>query len=165
MQVLLPIIHHPKDGYAIDLNRLIDLTQIFKKRDVDSWDRDFCVYIFEDNSKIERYYGMGRYFDIIHYGKSKWLNKSRPFNHKNDLLINTVNSDWTCRIVGLGLTSKEAHILEAYLITNSSKTLSKFNTKEWNRESLINKKREKKWERLITEYLKLNNGNNAGITA
>lgn len=36
MQVLLPIIHHPKDGYAIDLNRLIDLTQIFKKRDVDS---------------------------------------------------------------------------------------------------------------------------------
>jgi len=36
MQVSLPILHHPKDGYAIDLNRLIDLTQVFKRRDTDN---------------------------------------------------------------------------------------------------------------------------------
>ena len=60
MQVSLPILHHPKDGYAIDLNRLVDLKAIFRKRDTDSCDRDFCVYVFEDELGISQYYGMGR---------------------------------------------------------------------------------------------------------
>jgi len=42
--------------------------------------------------------------------------------------------------------------------------LSYIGTKEWNRKSLINKKREKKWERFITEYLNLDNGNNTRFT-
>lgn len=163
MQVSLPILHHPKDGYAIDLNRLIDLTQVFKKRDTSSWDRDFCVYVFEDESGIERYYGMGRYFDLVSYGKSKW-SRSRPFNHENDLLKCTISSEWVCRIIGFGMTSMEAHILESYLILNSELDLSYIGTKEWNRKSLINKKREKKWERFITEYLNLDNGNNTRFT-
>lgn len=156
MQVSLSILRHPKDGYAIDLNRLIDLTQVFKKRDTENWDREFCVYIFEDEFNINQYYGMGRYWDITN---KKWL-KSRPFNHKNDLLKLNINKNWTCRILGMGMTSIEAHILEAYLILNSNRVLSKIGTKEWNRNSLINKKREKKWEKLITEYLNLDNGNN-----
>ena len=165
MQVSLPILLHPKDGYAIDLNRLIDLTQWFRKRDTDSWDRDFCTYIVEDTFGIEQYYGMGRYYDLIKYGKSKWLNNSRPFKHKNDLLSKCIGNGWTIRIVGMGMTSKEAHILEAYFIKTSNRNLSKIGSKEWNRESLINKRREKKWERLVTEYLNLGNGNNTGITA
>lgn len=63
------------------------------------------------------------------------------------------------------MTSKEAHILEASLILNANRSLSKPGTKEWNRESLINKKREKKWERLITEYLIIGNGNNPRLAA
>jgi hypothetical protein len=165
MQVSLPILHHPKDGYSIDLNRLIDLTRVFKKRDTSSWDRDFCVYIFEDSYKVERYYGMGRYFDLTHYTKSKWLNQSRPFTHKKDLLNNTISSDWTCRIIGYGMTSEEAHVLEAYIILNSKLPLSKIGTKKWDRKSLINKRREKKWEKLMTEYLNLGNGNNSWIIA
>lgn len=162
MQVSLPILHHPKDGYAIDLNRLIDLTQVFKRRDTDNWDRDFCVYIFEDAFGIEQYYGMGRYWDITK--GSKWL-QSRPFKHRNDLLCNCINSDWTCRIVGMGMTSIEAHILESYYIKNSNRNLSKIGIKEWDRESLINKRRERKWERLITEYLNLGDGNNTRFAA
>ena len=162
MQVSLSKLRHPKDGYTIDLNRLIDLTQIFKKRDTESWDRDFCVYIFEDENGIPQYYGMGRYYDILNHTIAKWLS-SRPFSHRKDLLKNTVNSNWTCRIIGLGMTSSEAHILEAYLILRSNRVLSKKGTKEWDRCSLINKKRERKWERLTTEYL--DNGNNTRLIA
>jgi len=165
MQVSLPILHHPKDGYAIDLNRLIDLTTIFRKRDTDNWDRDFCVYIFEDEFGIEQYYGMGRYYDITYYSKSKWINKSRPFCHKNDLLTKVINHNWTCRIIALGMTSVEAHILEAFLIINSNRKLTKIGAKEWNRNFLINKRREKKWEKLMTEYLNLGNGNNHRLAA
>ena len=73
MQVSLSILHHPKDGYAIDLNRLIDVTQIFKKRDKDRCgDKgDFCVYIFEDEFGNNQYIGMGRYYDITHYSTGK----------------------------------------------------------------------------------------------
>lgn len=165
MQVSLPILHHPKDGYAIDLNRLIDLTQVFKKRDTEDWDRDFCVYIFEDEFGVEQYYGMGRYYDIVNYGERKWISRSRPFNHKKDLLVNCFNSNWVCRIVGLGMTKLEAHILEANLICSSNRTLSKKGTNEWDGEALINKKRERKWERLMTEYLNLGNGNNTRVAA
>ena len=157
MQVSLPILHHPKDGYAIDLNSIIDLTQVFIKRDTDNWDRDFCVYTFKDEFKCIQYYGMGRYYDIV--PSSKWL-KSRPFSHKNDLLKNTINSEWTCEIIGLGMTSLEAHVLEAYLIKSDNRKLSKIGTNKWDRCSLINKRRERKWEKKITEYLNLGNGNN-----
>ena len=152
MQISLPILHHPKDGYKIDLNRCIDLTRILKKRDTESWDRDFCVYVFEDENGIPWYIGMGRYYDMTTFTISKWL-KSRPFSHRKDLLKKVVNNKWTCRIVGLGMTSKEAHILEAYMIIRADKPLSKRGAKEWDRCSLINKKRERKWERLTDEYL------------
>lgn len=42
------------------------------------------------------------------------------------------------------MTSKEAHILESYYIKTTNRKLTKIGAKEWNRESLINKKREKK---------------------
>ena len=138
---------------------------MFKKRDTESWDRDFCVYIFEDEFGIEQYYGMGRYYDLTRYNKNKWLNRSRPFKHKNDLLSNCVNSEWTCRIVGLGMTSLEAHVLEAHYIVNCNRNLSKIKAKEWDRKFLINKRRERKWEKLMSEYLNFNNGNNTRIAA
>jgi len=127
MQTNIKIINHPKDGYKIDLNRLIDLTKVFIKRDTEDFNRDFCVYCFEDENGISQYYGMGKYYDLTCYSKSKWL-KSRPFSHKNDLLTKTINFNWTCRIIGLGMTVKEAHILEAYMIKKSDRTLSKIGT-------------------------------------
>ena len=57
------------------------------------------------------------------------------------------------------MTSKEAHILEAYLIAKSKRKLSKIGQKKWDGVSLINKKREKKYEGLFEEYLNLD-GNN-----
>lgn len=157
MQITL--LHHPKDGYNIDLSRLIDLTQVFKVRDTENWDRDFCVYAFEDENHVVQYIGMGRYYDIT---TNKWL-KSRPFTHRQDLLASAIKPSWTCRIVALGLTSKEAHVLEAYMILSSNRKLTKIGANKWNKETLINKKRELKWEGMINEYL--NNGNYTRITA
>lgn len=153
MQISLPILHHPKDGYAIDLNQLIDLTKVFKKRDTEHWNRDYCVYTFELDNTVW-YYGMGRYYDLTKFDMKSWI-KSRPFSHKYDLLANTIDSNWTCVIIGMGMTSIEAHVLEANLIKSDSRKLSKVNTMTWDRESLINKKRELKWEMLIAEYLNI----------
>lgn len=61
MQVELSKINHPKDGYTIDFNCLLDLTKIFVKRDTEIRDRDYCVYVFKDSFGVIQYYGMGRY--------------------------------------------------------------------------------------------------------
>ena len=158
MQISLSLLRHPKDGYVIDLNRLIDLTEIFKVRNTENDDWEFCVYIFEDELGIPRYYGMGRYYDVTKHKTGEWLS-SRPFNHRNDLLKATITPDWTCRIVAYGMSSSEAHILEAMLILYANEPLSKRGTKEWDRVSLINKRRERKWEKQVNEYLNLDNGN------
>lgn len=63
MQVKLPILHPFTSGYAVDLNRTIEVTKIFKTRE-ESSDRGYCVYIFENQMKIACYYGMGRYYDL-----------------------------------------------------------------------------------------------------
>lgn len=68
---------------------------------------------------------MGRFWNIDTYTKSKF-NISRCFHSGcKDLLTKTISDDWTCEIVAFGLTSKEAHILEAYMIANSGRLLTK----------------------------------------
>lgn len=63
MQVKLPILHPFTSGFAVDLNRTIDVTKIFKTRDDDS-DRAYCVYIFENQINGSCYYGNGKYYDL-----------------------------------------------------------------------------------------------------
>ena len=75
------------------------------------------------------------------------------------MLCKTIDPSWICEILCFGLTSKEAHIIEAYLLQLSNRTFSKFRTYAWDGQSLINKKRERKYERMIEEYLNLD-GNN-----
>lgn len=164
MQISLSVGNHPKDGYKIDLSRLVDVSKLFKKRDIEHWDRDFCTYIFEDESGKTVYIGKGRYYDVLKYSKGKWLS-SRPFKHRKDLLIRCLNENWTCRIVAMGLTSIEACVFEAYLIANSGRTLTKKGAKEWDRCSLINKKREREQEKKIVEYLNIDNGNYTWLAA
>lgn len=141
--------------------RCLDLNVAFKNRDVDwfNCDRDFCTYIWKDQNGQIQYIGMGRYWDLYKYGFDKW-SWSRPFVHKNDLLKNTISNDWICEILFMGCTSKEAHIIEAYLIQLCERSLSKIGQYVWDKVSLINKKRERKYERMFKEYLNLDNGNN-----
>ena len=145
---------HPRGFWTIFRN--LDLNLIFKKRDKDwfNLDRDFCVYTWKDIKGCVQYVGMGRYWDI----ENKWY-FSRPFSHTKDMLCKTIDPSWICEILCFGLTSKEAHIIEAYLLQLSNRTFSKFRTYAWDGQSLINKKRERKYERMIEEYLNLD-GNN-----
>ena len=159
MQVKLPILHPFTSGYAVDLNRTIGVTKIFKTRE-ESSDRGYCVYIFENQMKIACYYGMGRYYDLTSHKMTEWK-KSRPFNHRNDNLAKVIGPGWTCRIYAMGLTKTEAHIIEAILILNAKRPLSKIG-QDWDGVSLINKRRERKYERMINVYI---NGNYTGIAA
>ena len=61
---------------------------------------------------------MGRYTD------DKWY-ISRAFSHKEDMLINAIDQSWYCEILCYGCSSKEAHIIEAYLIQLSTRKFSK----------------------------------------
>ena len=144
MQITLPKLKHPKDGYTIDLNRLIDLTTVFKKRDTNHWDRDFCVYVFENEFGIPVYIGKGRWY---------WNLSSRPFQHPRDLLRKYIKPSWTCRIVACGMTSFEACILESKMIYDDPKPLTKRGAKMWDGCSLINKRLEEKWWKYFNEYL------------
>lgn len=150
---------HPL-GFLVKF-RCLDLNVAFKNRDVDwfNCDRDFCTYVWKDQNGLIQYIGMGRYWNLYKYGFDKW-SWSRPFNHKNDLLKNTISNDWICEILFMGCTSKEAHIIESYLIQLCERSLSKIGQYVWDGVSLINKKREKKYERMFKEYLNLDNGNN-----
>ena len=49
----------------------------------------------------------------------------------------------------------EAHCLEALLIKQSNRPLSKYGATSLEEGCLINKRREKKYERLIDEYLNI----------
>ncbi len=149
---------HPSGFWVVFSN--LDLNKIFKKRDL-NWfhgDRDFCVYLWVDEFNNCQYIGMGRYYNLMSYPVNKWK-YSRPFNHKKDLLIKSIKSNWKCIILSYGMTSKEAHIYEAFLISSSNRFLSKKGQKYWDGETLINKKRERKYEGMFEEYLNLD-GNN-----
>lgn len=141
MQVEISGIRHPKDGYEIT-SHIIDVTEVFKKRDI-AKDRGYCVYYFLDENKNTKYVGMGRW--------------ARPYMHSNDLLKKCVNQEWTCCIVAAGLTNLEARIFEALsiktLVEDYDCTLSARNAEVWDGKSLINKRREHKYERLISEWI------------
>lgn len=149
MQITLPKLKHPKDGYTIDHDRLIDLNEVFKKRDIG--DRDSCVYVFENEFGIPVYIGMGKYHQFLPNTSKFW--RSRPFTHKNDLFRKCLRPTWTCRIVACAMTSVEAHILESWMILADPKPLTKRGAEVWDGVSLINKNLEKRWWKYFNEYL------------
>ena len=148
---------HPK-GFWVEF-RSLKVDVLFKKRDNwkngnDNPDHDFCVYGWLSPWGKFYYHGMGRYREI------DWTH-CRAVSHYHDMVDNTVNEDWVCVIFCVGLTSLEAHIMEAQMILFALETnrLSKRGQYVWDRESLINKRQERKYERMIEEYLNLD-GNN-----
>ena len=137
----------------------LDLNVIFKKRDADWFnsDRNYCIYLWCRHG-VAHYIGEGRL-------DTKFWQEGRPFNHKDDMLTNTIGKKWKCEILACGLSKKEAGIIEAYLLKNNNRTLSKRNQYTWDGVSLINKQREytykgERYEELFEKYLNLDNGNN-----
>lgn len=157
---------HPKDGYLVKYI-LKDNNKIFKR---DSWlneSLDKCVYVFcEKANVINKIPFLGNIYGIIKYiGCGKWnqfdIFNSRPFTHHDDNLSNLLSKNYTCWVL-TGLTNKESHVLEAFLIKNaidSGFILSKRKKtyKIIPKGQLINKIREKRWEKEISNILLLEN--------
>lgn len=140
---------------------LTDNLQICKRKDKNQSRFESCTYIWVKKSKkktklgwgievcgIPQYFGFDKRFD-----KNRILS-NRPFNHDSDLLANSINDNWVCYCI-LGLSEIEARCLEALFISQSNQKLSKIKASVLETGCLINKRREKKYERLINEYLNL----------
>ena len=129
-----------KNGVKI-IWTLIDVSKIFKNRDVDN-ERNWSVYRVVTPDGRTVYFGKGIYY----YGKSYDYNVAhmRATNHRGDMLANTLCEGWTIEIIAIGLTDKESRILEAKLIRDAGKPLSKKGIYVWDGVSLINKRRERK---------------------
>lgn len=153
-------INHPKDGYSIKL-LMPDNLKICRRKDWNQTKFDSCVYIFYRKSdKITKlgwnieingdpyYFGFTKNFIL-----SSELN-NRPFKHFGDLLSKLLSNEWECACI-LGLSEIEAHCLEALLIKQSNKPLSEYGATTLEEGCLINKRRERKYEHLIDEYLNI----------
>ncbi len=156
----LPIKHY-KSGYQIRYI-LKDNYKIFNRKSWLTETTNSCVYIFTNNSNIFWkipflgiitgqifYVGMGRWNEFNIY-------QSRPFTHKLDNLSDIINENYTCWCL-TGITFTEAHTLEAFLIKdliNNGFKLSKSNIKyNFDKNVLVNKRREKRWEKEINNIL------------
>ena len=109
--------------------------------------------------------------DVIYYIGQGWFTevnwqKGRPFHSDcNDLLRSVLDESWTCVIISWGLTTFEARLLEAYLISLYDGELTAPGSKTWDGVSLINKHREygykgHTFEQEFSKYLNLEDGNN-----
>lgn len=157
---------HPKGGYLIKYI-LKDNNKIFKRNNWLNDPLDNCIYIFSEKASIINKVPFLGYIDgaIRYIGRGKWdqfnIFNSRPFAHKNDNLSNLLSKDYICYIL-TGITCKESKTLEAFLIKdalNSGFKLSK--TKQMYQSitngRLINKRRERRWEKEISNILLLEN--------
>jgi len=162
MQLQLRGLTHPKDGYKINFDKLIDIDPLFKHRD-DNKNRDFCVYFIYDGAGRLVYIGEGIYYSILKYTIKKFL-KSRAFNHKQnskgtELVAANFDINWSIQIAVSGLTKIEGVVLESYFIRKELKNgrkLSAKGAKEWDGDSLMNKTKgrsDKVYSDLRREYL------------
>lgn len=101
-------------------------------------DRNYCVYIWRTPKGEVAYIGKGRF--------TNWddITDSRALKHLRDLLSTLITSEWTCEIVCFGITDKEAKALEANLIEECEKELTKRGSKVWIEGTLVNKRHERK---------------------
>lgn len=114
---------------------MLDLKGVFKSRDLDDDDRDFCVYIWKLKNNCF-YIGEGR------WREEDWQ-KGRPFHiNQKDLLSLNLDARWECVVLANGLTKKEACVLEAYLLNIVERPFTKRGSYTWDGVSLINKQHE-----------------------
>lgn len=163
-----------KQGYVVTQHTL-DLHKIYKRPSLlDEWDKyqsynvfDRNVYLFVDKRYVwneELPFNINLKYRPIYIGKGYFDSQkdedSRALNHHNDLLARylSVSPDrYECLLFGGGMTENEASCLEAYLIwylvTQKNYSLSRQDRIG----DLINKRRERKWESHITQFLNVDN--------
>lgn len=150
---LKPIVTHV-NGYDIHLRSLIIADNFNKVIEWEDPRRDYSVYVWRHKQTgIIYYIGKGVFIN------GKW-HLCRIILHRDDLLANTINpEEWIGEVWFEGLSENQAFAAEAYLISICNRKRSRRGLRVWDGSSLINKRREKKHERLIKKYLKLD-GNN-----
>lgn len=98
---------------------------------------------------------------LIYIGYTGYFNENKPKNNRPCCSKHTIAEylDNTCQIQVLyNLPKVVAHTLEAYLIKYSGKQLTKQGQSWLGDEYLLNKRYEKKWEKLIDKFI-IQNGN------
>lgn len=102
------------------------------------------LYCWYDAYTFRVYIGMG--------------NKDRPYKHRNDLLSKSLNSNWILVTID-NLSEESAKVLESFFILYANRTmnLSRVGDNIALFGTLLNKRREKSWEKHIP--YKLLNGN------
>lgn len=155
MKVTYPTLKTRK-GATVDLNNLIDNNRYFRRH------RDKCQRFDSSVYCIITPWG-----SIVYYGKGKFyldnILKSRGCCHFGDLVDKYLTEGWIIRFISIGITDEESRALEALLIMKCDKKLTKRGAKVWDGVSLMNKRRERKWEKRINEFLIY--GNNTRIAA
>lgn len=153
-------ITHPKGGYLIEL-LMTNNKEICRRKDWNQSRFESCVYIYckKSDKQVNLGWNVIVSGDPDYFGFTKTFNlnntfHNRPFVHKLDLLSKIINKEYICYCI-LGLSEIEAHCLEALLIKQSKKKLTPKGQMFLNNDCLINKRRERKYERFINEYLNL----------
>lgn len=111
------------------------------------------VYIDYDENQDNIYIGFAGHDDL-----------ERPIAHKKDLLWQERNINKNRRCFSAeGLSEKNAHVLEAFLIKYGDEKYgkSKYGSFTHIPHTLINKRRERKWEGLIDSTLIINGNYNS----
>ena len=151
---------HPTGRYSIQLLMTNNL-EICRRKDWNQTHFESCVYIFVKKSNILNKLGwqINIRGEIQYFGFTKQFNpnklfSNRPFKHRRDLLSKVISGEYICYCI-LGLSEIEAHCLEALWIKQSKKKLTPKGQMFLNNDCLINKRRERKYERFINEYLNL----------
>lgn len=174
MKVSIGKLKHPKGGYYTFVP--LNLLEIFKRSGPIGPDRfgrlyDYGVYLAIDESYDEwvklpymKFPIKGR---LLYIGRgvieiNKWLS-ARALNHNGDLFAKNINENTCIYMFGMGMSYDESAALEACWILASGKTLSKRKQKVWDGKSLINKRRERRWE-LKGKNILLPYGNNTRFT-
>ena len=155
MKVNYPL-YKTYNGAIVDLNYVIENTRWFRRHPGEFHRYDSSVYcIIAPDGRI------------VYYGKGKFslsaVLSSRACSHKNDFVWKYCRKGWTIRFIAIGITDEEARALEALLINQDERPLSKYGSKTWDGVSLMNKRHEHKGAKLITKCLIY--GNNTRITA
>ena len=123
----------------------MDCSDIGKEDTEDNRSHKSAVYLAFDDTSDMFYIGFTECFN------PHWVQNSRPCSkiHQMAKHLNKDSKVW----VLYNLSEERAHVLEAYLIKYSGKPLTKQGSTQLIKGHLLNKRHEKKWERLIEKYI------------
>lgn len=113
------------------------------------------------------YIDINENWDDAYIGYAGPKDPYRPISHKHDLLYKEKQKNKNRKCFSIeGLSDINAHVLEAFLIKYGDEKYGKtqYGSSTHIPHTLINKKRERRWEGLIESTLIINGNNSSSLT-